>query len=389
MTVARKYAFADELTVKLWFMHSIYCGKFMSQLQTLICSLAPESCREVYVEDEDPDAIVIDTSETDWMAKALTAFHSPPVVLPWEVGDEGEKATRQPYEDGHCQERSGAWQIMFMSGNGIFGRVGNGWRFKNALIISFGASCTGAQRGAEIATRCLRAAVECWDPVFAYACMTREYDAKNVAEGPGFRKACGLEFDRHLPGVYWATYFGSQYMDFLGHERVMSSPARRVESAGNGAIIFLAEAPSHWRRDGYRQTEKKVREHLGVEHFWDRRHPCRGTESPDLGFPSAPLRADFPGVSRDLPVGRAPRVLLRRCLFSVSAAALGITAIVLMEFSPKNAVIAAPLAVLGFLLGVIGCVRFLLYRETYVVPAFVGLGLSSLVLGAAFLLFTV
>ncbi|NLF32639.1 MAG: hypothetical protein GX591_17325 [Planctomycetes bacterium] len=390
MTVFGKRAVPDELEVWVWFKQSIYYGRFMRELQNLVCSLMPDSCTEVSVGDEDPDEIVVDTSEADWMAKALTADRPPPFSLPWEPGDEGANPMMMRFMDGYCHERNGAWRVFLNSGDGLFDWDRNGWALKNQLSIYFGASYGGDERGARIATRCLQAIVECWGPVFACACMAQEYDAKNVVKGANVRRMpCGREFSRHLPGVYWATYFGSDCADFFGHDRLMSSPAPRVESAGNGAIIFLAKGPSHWRRDRYRQTEKRVREHLGVEHFWDLRHPHRQTQGLDLGFPAAPLRADLPGVSRIQPVGRVPRVLLRRCLFSVFAAACGIIATFLMLLTPDNAFVAGPVAALGLLLGVIGCIRFLLNRETYVGPALVGLGLSTLALGPCVLLFLV
>ncbi|MCK7473646.1 MAG: hypothetical protein MZV49_09205 [Rhodopseudomonas palustris] len=77
---------------------------------------------------------------------------------------------------------------------------------------------------------------------------------------------------KYLPDLYWGTVFGPAYVRHFGKDRLLSSPAFKVEEWGNEMVyIQLSENLLDLRsdRDGVRKEADRVKEHLGLDSFFN------------------------------------------------------------------------------------------------------------------------
>lgn len=121
-------------------------------------------------------------------------------------------------------------------------------------------------------------------PFYGHAHMSDEYEAKNISHEGGGTEAIGVDISRHLPGLYWANFFGRPYVELIGRDRLLRSPAEYVREVDAGVLIRLGPDPRGWQIQEYRATEQLVRQHIGLEYFFSRDEPNRKTTSPDFGF---------------------------------------------------------------------------------------------------------
>ena len=112
--------------------------------------------------------------------------------------------------------------------------------------------------------------------------MIDESAGQNMLTTPQVSRAIGIDVSRHLPGLYWLNFFGQPYRDLLGRERLLAAPGCRTAEIDDGVLLELHEEPRAWHTDEYRQVQERVLDHLGRQHFFDRRHPDRETVAPDF-----------------------------------------------------------------------------------------------------------
>lgn len=69
-----------------------------------------------------------------------------------------------------------------------------------------------------------------------------------------------------LPGVYWYNYFGKYYIEKIGKDKLLSSPASKIEELGNGDIIvYTSDNPFDYSSPTSRKSQKKLRKYLGIK----------------------------------------------------------------------------------------------------------------------------
>lgn len=81
---------------------------------------------------------------------------------------------------------------------------------------------------------------------------------------------------RGLPDLTWATVLGPPFVDHLGRDRILSSPAYKVEPVGKERILIqLAATAEEMDRDwdAYNARREAVIDHLGRENFQRLRRP--------------------------------------------------------------------------------------------------------------------
>ncbi len=122
---------------------------------------------------------------------------------------------------------------------------------------------------------------------YGHLCSREEYWSKNVTDawiGPTGRpeggRAHGTDRKRHLPGIYWANFFGPAYVAFFGVERLRSAPAFEVRRNSRFWVLLTAASPFTWESPETAQREMKLREHLGTDAFFLLEHPNRTTRAP-------------------------------------------------------------------------------------------------------------
>jgi len=123
-----------------------------------------------------------------------------------------------------------------------------------------------------------------FEPVNGRIYCKADYLRKNLVPGPVAKNVVGNDLRRHLPGIYWANFFGPRYVEFFGEDRMMSAPAHEVRWLGDAGILLLvSESPFDYDDPDVKATEQAVVEHLGPEAFFFKSDPDDKTyRQPDL-----------------------------------------------------------------------------------------------------------
>jgi len=79
------------------------------------------------------------------------------------------------------------------------------------------------------------------------------------------------KLQRRIPELYWATVFGSPYVDMFGRERILSAPVFRVESLGRGCVMLQLTPNIGDLESGspeLERTRSAAKSHLGSDAFF-------------------------------------------------------------------------------------------------------------------------
>lgn len=117
---------------------------------------------------------------------------------------------------------------------------------------------------------------------YANVHMDGEFAAKNLIDDETGVEAVGVDITDAIPGLYWLNYFGAPYLDLIGRERLLTSPAHEVKPVGDGVLIALDSSADAWQTAAYQQREQAVIAHLGKQFFFSRHDPARQTVAPDF-----------------------------------------------------------------------------------------------------------
>ena len=80
----------------------------------------------------------------------------------------------------------------------------------------------------------------------------------------------GLDFRKHLPGLYWLNCFGKPQVARLGLEQLLSAPAHSVEVCSESVLLSMGDAPWGWEREEYAGKRNACIRHIGRQFFFDR-----------------------------------------------------------------------------------------------------------------------
>lgn len=122
---------------------------------------------------------------------------------------------------------------------------------------------------------------------YGHLCAREEYFSKNMTEFwtspegfPEGGRAFGTDRTKHLPGIYWANFFGPAYVDFFGPDRFESAPAYLVRRLPLGWLLLTAATPQEWSSAAACARENALREHFGRDAFFSMDAPDRETRAP-------------------------------------------------------------------------------------------------------------
>lgn len=122
---------------------------------------------------------------------------------------------------------------------------------------------------------------------YGHLCDREEYWSKNVIDAwtgrtgrPEGGRSQGTNRREHLPGIYWANFFGPRYVDFFGADRIASAPAFAKRQGPQSWVLLTSEAPHEWNAAETVRREALMREHLGSDAFFLLREPMRATRAP-------------------------------------------------------------------------------------------------------------
>ena len=79
------------------------------------------------------------------------------------------------------------------------------------------------------------------------------------------------DLKRRIPDIYWATIFGQPYLELFGKERLLSTPAYRVEMLSQGMVLLqiskdLFEVGA--RAEAFTSARERAILHLGPNTFF-------------------------------------------------------------------------------------------------------------------------
>jgi hypothetical protein len=71
-----------------------------------------------------------------------------------------------------------------------------------------------------------------------------------------------------LRGLFWANFFGPEYVDIFGREKLTSAPVHKVEPLPNGGLaLFLSESPFEASKPEYQKQKNQLFDYLGEDAF--------------------------------------------------------------------------------------------------------------------------
>jgi len=188
-----------------------------------------------------------------------------------------------------------------------YGRLGGHLILLNSMSVETERARVEGQSAPEWTRQAFRGGCGRLSPVFAVAHASDEWVERASVPRPPLpdrerlsweRDYLGPRYDRHLPGLFWANFYGPRYVDLIGRERLLTAPAPVVEEVGKGVLIRLGDDPRAWRTPEYEEVHARVLDHLGREYFFDPADPERPTVAPD--WPPDPLGPRDPGPNVEI-----------------------------------------------------------------------------------------
>ena len=78
--------------------------------------------------------------------------------------------------------------------------------------------------------------------------------------------------EKWMPDLPWLTIFGRPYIDMMGRERILNTPANKVKALSSGAIALqltegLEDNPTDWQT--FRTIRERCKQYLGSDAFFD------------------------------------------------------------------------------------------------------------------------
>jgi len=80
----------------------------------------------------------------------------------------------------------------------------------------------------------------------------------------------GTDLAKGIPGVYWGTYFGPFYVEWLGREKFERLDCYQIKELETGGILLLlTERPDTWMHNDHQALRRSIIEALGQDAFYD------------------------------------------------------------------------------------------------------------------------
>jgi hypothetical protein len=122
--------------------------------------------------------------------------------------------------------------------------------------------------------------------IYGYASHRLAFERKNKLSVPTriegkLISIGGSDIRRCLPGIYWANFFGDQYVKWFGESKFQNLPSyTQQELPEGGRLILSSSSPLDYEQNTVVERELFMRKKLGVSAFFDIQNPTRLTDSP-------------------------------------------------------------------------------------------------------------
>ena len=124
------------------------------------------------------------------------------------------------------------------------------------------------------------------DMLYGYACHEVDFERKNKLPIPTriegkLIATGGMDIRRCLPSIYWANFFGGEYVNWFGTNKFQNLPAYTCQSLPKqGQLILTSGSPLDYTQNTVMERELFIRKILGDNAFFDVQNPTLVTDSP-------------------------------------------------------------------------------------------------------------
>ncbi len=272
---------SPSFDITLYLGSSLFSGNALQHFQNALARLAPEWASKLHLWRFREPSLAIDITREDAIERVMLSKG----IERGELFRHLEKVAPLPDPERRLgsMELRGAYPgltVVLGFDDWTFCPIGNSWIPGNQIAIQVRRSQIERSGASKWAEECISLCSMTVDPLFGFACATEEYAAKNMSTEGGGLRAIGIDIAKHLPGLYWLTFFGAPYATLIGHEVLSSAPAERVDVCNADYLIRLSSGPEQWNSPEASHRESAVRKHLGCQYFFDRESCDRETVSP-------------------------------------------------------------------------------------------------------------
>ncbi len=105
----------------------------------------------------------------------------------------------------------------------------------------------------------------------------------------------------NLSGLYWANFFGPEYVEMWSRDFLLGAPCYGVEDLDDGGmLLYLADSPLRAKEESYSVAKERLFAYLGLDAFDGRRYPRFRTEGPWRKKRDARPRVETGGILDDV-----------------------------------------------------------------------------------------
>jgi len=270
----------------LYFGTSLFVGDVMTTLERLLNELAPRWCRDAYihVSGEARKLLRMGTgSLSAELRRAATETATTPFYRQLEETFGGGTASSQrAVEQIEIRSSDPSLVLVINADQDVVAETGRSKHWANSIAIQVRRSNVETTESSAWLRQFMLEAAKETAPAYGRAQLAEEFEQKNIVRDGGYVSAVGVDFANGLPSLYWLNIFGPPYIELIGREKLLASPAGRLEEVGETIALALAESPFKWQTDEYRTCETAALSHIGPEYFFSKETPNRKLSAPAI-----------------------------------------------------------------------------------------------------------
>jgi hypothetical protein len=261
-----------------------------------------------------------------------------PEALPVKWGDIEPYRIRVTPSD--FQQAIDFWVESSRDYNTIQGRTDTRKGCKSCVLVSFACGprsgqthdisiflqktlAGNAENSAQLLAQIARQWLALLDADYARVCLEDEWYTKNVVEqfiDPDGSINPWMVFNQNItkgmPGVYWMTYFGNIFVDWIGERRVHTSPWPTIEKLGDGYLLQRSSSAGNWENEN--TLDDALVEHLGRERFFEMNQYERLVQAPHFEMPDPYTQLNIVQKTGEVTPVQVPKQLKRKSKTSLA-----------------------------------------------------------------------
>jgi hypothetical protein len=156
------------------------------------------------------------------------------------------------------------------------------------------------EQGAETLLSRVKAIYAWGHMLHGHICHEQDWNQKNYfgvptkIAGGKTSSTGGLRLEYGIAGIYWANFFGPQYVDFIGAERFESVPAHYKEALSDGGyLIVTSPSPLDYGQREVLKLQEQIIDHLGREFFFEKKRPKKPCRVPAFEYEQQTQESDL------------------------------------------------------------------------------------------------